>query len=500
MRRCALVLIAMVAIASVGFPRPTSAASRSELRIAVGSMVETFDPHNYRSVFDLLVDNLIADTLIGVDAEMKPVPRLATAWQLVNDTTWRFQLRQNVRFHDGTPFDAQAVKVNLDRAAAALKGVRFYGELKEVRVVNPGTVDLVLKRPFAPFFLNLAFPVGGFISPAALQKGVDPTKSLIGTGPFRLAEWVPNERVVLERNPTYWGKAPKLQRVVFRRIRDESTRHLALLGREVDVSVDPPAHQVQGLRQSLLFDILLEPQARILWLGFNFQDPVLKDKRIRQAIAYAVDRNAIVSQVLENVPRNASAGIMPPEILPTVPPLRYDVNQARARELLAQAGYANGLNVTIMTPQGVWLGDKAIAEVVQAQLAKVGINATLRVTEYGSLVDAASRHEQQLWIILWGFTPHPDAFFRGVFHSKSAANWTAYANPEVDRLIDEAAAISDRQKSQDAYNRIEKILMDDVALVPIYYAVNLYVKSKKVQNFKVHPLELLDLTETTVEE
>jgi peptide/nickel transport system substrate-binding protein len=476
---------------------PAAPAARGELRIATGSMVETFDPHNYRSVFDLLVDNLIADTLIGVDDEMKPVPRLATSWQLVNPTTWRFQLRQGVRFHDGTAFDAQVVKTNMERAAAALKGVRFYGELQAVRVVNASTVDLVLKRPFAPFFLNLAFPVGGMVSPASLARG-DPTRTLVGTGPFKLAEWVPNERVVLERNDTYWGKTPRLNRVVIRRIRDESTRHLALLGREVDVSVDPPAHQVKGLRQSLLFDILLSPQARILWLGFNFNDPVLKDKRVRQAIAHAVDRRSIVTQVLDSVPRDARSGILPPEMLPTTPPLAFEYNPTRARELLTQAGVSS-LNVSIMTPQGVWLGDKAIAEVVQAQLNRVGITASVRVLEYGSLVDAASRHEQQLWIILWGFAAHPDAFFRGVFHSKSAANWTAYNNPEVDRLIDEAATITDRAKQQQAYWQIQKLLMDDVAMVPIYYAVNLYVKSKKVHNFEVHPLELLDLTETYVD-
>lgn len=498
MRRWLTAGLAALVVLATASAAPGAPATRGELRIAAGSMVETFDPHNYRSVFDLLVDNLIADTLIGVDDQMKPTPRLATSWQLVNPTTWRFQLRQGVRFHDGTAFDAQAVKINMERAAAALKGVRFYGELQEVRIVTASTVDLVLKRPFAPFFLNLSVPVGGIVSPAALARGGDQTRSLIGTGPFKLAEWVPNERVVLERNATYWGKAPRLARVVIRRIRDESTRHLALLGREVDVSVDPPAHQVKGLRQSLLFDILLSPQARILWLGFNFKDPALKDKRVRQAIAHAVDRRSIVAQVLDGVPRDARSGILPPELLPTTPALAYEYNPARSRELLAQAGVRN-VNVSIMTPQGVWLGDKAIAEVVQSQLAQVGITAAVRVMEYGSLVDAASRHEQQLWIILWGFNAHPDSFFRGVFHSKSAANWTAYSNPDVDKLIDEAATITDRAKQQQAYWQIQKLLIDDVAMVPVYYAVNLYVKSKKVQNFRVHPLELLDLSETYVE-
>src|SRR5574341_371593 len=315
-----------------------SAANLTELRIAVGTDAETFDPHNYRSGFDLLLDDLITDTLVGADQNMAPVPRLAVSWEQPNDVTWRFKLRQGVRFHDGTPFNAQAVKVNFERNAKALKGSRFYGEIRDIRVVDASTVEFVLKRPFAPFFLNLTMPVGGLISPDQLAKGIDPTRTLMGTGPFRLAEWIPNERIVLTRNPDYWGKPPKLQRLVFRRIREESTRYLALLKREVDVSADPPAYQLKGLRQSLLFDVIIEPQVRVLWLGFNFNDPVLKDRRVREAIALAVDRKAIVDQVLESVPREATAGVLPPELLPTRPPLRFEPNIDRAKQLLAQAG------------------------------------------------------------------------------------------------------------------------------------------------------------------
>ena len=497
--RTSLSLVAMVALVLTALGS-TSAATRSELRIAVGTDAETFDPHNYRSGYDLLLHDLITDTLVGADKNMKPVPRLAVSWQQTNNVTWRFRLRQGVKFHDGTPFNAEAVKINFERNAKALKGARFYGEIQEVRVIDASTVDFVLKRPFAPFFLNLTMPVGGMISPEQLAKGIDPTKTLMGTGPFKLAEWVPNDRVVLVRNPDYWGKAPKLERVVFRRIREESTRHLALLRREVDASVDPPAHQLKGLRDSLIFDVIIEPQARVLWLGFNFKDGVLKDKRVREAVALAVDRKAIVEQVLEGVPREADVGVLPPELLATRPPLRFASNLDRARQLLAQAGYAGGLRVTIWTPHGRYFGDKTIAEVLQAQLARIGVTATVRVMEYGAFVDAVARHEQQLWIIGWAFTPHPDAMLRGVFHSRSAANWTAYNNPEFDRLLEEAVAITDPARVAQAYWNIQKVLMDDVALVPIYYAVNVYAVNKKVHNFRTHPLELLDLSETVVEE
>jgi peptide/nickel transport system substrate-binding protein len=490
-----LVLLCVPPGAAVSGP-----ATRSELRIAVGTDAEIFDPHNYRSGYDLLLHNLITDTLIGADPDMRPVPRLATSWQQVNDVTWRFRLRAGVTFHDGTPLDAEAVKFNYERAAKALKGSRFYGEIKEIRVVDPLTVEFVLNRPFAPFFLNLTMPVGGLISPAFLKRGADPTRMLVGTGPFVLSEWVPNERIVLVRNDKYWGRAPRVQRVIFRRIREESTRQLALLRREVDVAQDPPAFQTKSLRESMLFDLITEPQARILWVGFNFKDSVVRDRRVREAVALAIDRKAIVEQALEGVPREATVGIIPPEVLRTQPALRYEYSPDRARRALAEAGHTSGLRLSLWSPQGRYFGDKTIMETVQAQLGRVGITAAAQIMEYGAYVDAVNRHEQQLWIIGWGFTPHPDAMLRGVFHSRSAANWTAYTNAEFDRLLEAAVSITDRPRMAEAYWRIQKLLMDDIALVPIYYAVNVYAANKKVRNFRTHPMELIDLSETWVEE
>jgi len=286
---------------------------------------------------------------------------------------------------------------------------------------------------------------------------------------------------------------------VFRWIPDESTRYLALLRGEVDIAEDPPAQQVAMLRTSVVFDLVRAPLSQILWVGFNAKDPTLKDKRVRQAIAYGIDRKSIVQQDLEGVPREADTGVIPPEILPTKPPLRYDYNVAKAKQLLAEAGYASGLKVSLWTTSGVWLGDESIAEVVQSELAKIGVTVDVRQMDYGSLADGLSRHEQQMFIVLWGFTAHPDSMLRGVFYSTSPANWSAYANPDVDRLLDQAVGVTDPKQMQQAYWKIQQVDMDDAALVPIYFAVNLYGKSKKVHNFVANGLDLFDLNQTWVE-
>ena len=426
--------------------------SRPDLRIAVGTDLETFDPHNYRSGFDLLLDDLIYDTLIGLDANFKPVPRLALSWQQENAVTWRFKLRPNVMFQDGTRCDAAAVKVNLDRMSKALKGSRFYGEIKSVAVVDPVTVDVVLTRPSAPFLLNLGYPVGGIMSPAALAKyGDDISQHPVGTGPFRFEKWDPNSQIVLVRNDGYWGRRPAVSTVVFRPMADAATRMLALRGGQVDATADPPANEIVRLKNDPQFTVSITPQARVLWLGFNFDDKLLQNRTLREAIAHAVDRHAIVSQVLEGIPREATHGIFPPEIVRIPFGDTYDFSQAKAKALVAKAGYASGVDLQLWATEGRYFGDRAIAETIQQELQQVGIRVAVQIMEYGAYVNAVNLHKQQLWIIGWAFTPHPDAMLRGVFQSRSAANWSAYSNPAFDQALDQAVGLTDPVQQQHAY-------------------------------------------------
>lgn len=492
----ALGLGLVLALAVLGGNAPALRAQPGggTLRVAVGTDLETLDPHNYRSGFDLLLDDLVYDTLIGLDEQFHPVPRLALSWQPLTPTTWRFRLRPNVKFQDGTPCDAAAVKVNLERMSRALKGSRFYGEIKQVAVVDPLTVDVTLTRAFAPFLPNLGYPVGGIISPAALAKyGRDITQHPVGTGPFRFEKWDPNSQVVLVRNDGYWGKAPAIGAVVFRPMNNAATRMLAIRGGDVDVAADPPANDIARLRRAPQFAVGITPQARVLWLGFNFADKFLQNRALREAIAHAVDRHAIVSQVLEGIPREATQGIFPPEVMKVPFGDSYDYSPSKAKALLARAGYPNGLDLQLWATEGRYFGDKPIAETVQQELQQVGIRAAVRIMEYGAYVDAVARHQQQLWIIGWAFTPHPDAMLRGVFQSRSAANWSAYRNADFDQALDRAVGLIDPAQEQHAYLGIEKMLFADVAAVPIYYSVNVYVMSKKVHGVVPKVNETLDL-------
>jgi len=472
------------------------------ITISVGTDVLTFDPHNYKATTDLIVDRLIFDTLVTLDMQMRLRPSLAVRWLNLGPTAWRFELRRGVTFSDGTPFNARAVKVSLERAAKAPRAAGFVGAIAGVDIVDDATVIIRTSRQFAPLLNHLTSPVAGIVSPAALEKaGEEIVRTPVGTGPYLLKEWIPNQRTVLVRNPTYWGKAPAIDEVVFRPITDESTRYLAFRGGEVDVLSDPPPNLLNQLKANPRVEVLMSPATRDFRVGFTMSNPVTSDVRVRRALAMAIDRAALVKFVAEGLAREATCGIIPPELMKTEPCVSLEYNPDRARQLLAEAGKAGGMDVELWTPEGRYLRDKAIAEAVQQQLAKVGVRVRLRVMEWGAYLDALTRHEAQMFIIGWGFTTgDPATAMRQNFWSRSAFNFADYKDAEVDRMLDEAEAEFNPVKRAALYRRMTEILLvRDVVAREIYHKNNIYAVNRRVHNFGAHPLELIDLADTWVE-
>ncbi|MBI4278580.1 MAG: hypothetical protein HY660_09000, partial [Armatimonadetes bacterium] len=188
---------------------PAAPQRGGTVTIAVGTDALTLDPHNYLATTDIVVDNMIFDTLVSFDLNMKIRPRLALRWLYLGPTSWRFELRKDVKFSDGTPFNAQAAKVSLERAARSPRAAAFVGFIKQVDIVNEHTIVIQTNRPFAPVLNHLTSAVGGLMAPSSLGKPADDIKRQpVGTGPYMLREWIPNQRLVIVPNPTYWGDKP----------------------------------------------------------------------------------------------------------------------------------------------------------------------------------------------------------------------------------------------------------------------------------------------------
>ena len=505
-----ITLVIAVVIAACGptgtAPAPPSQSEAPQkggaLVIGMGSEPASFDPPNYKLTTDLIVTRLVFDGLVSFDNSLKLVPALATKWSQSAPTTWRFELRSGVKFSDGTPFAARDVKASLERGAKKPRGDAFIGFIKGVDVINESTVDVQLKAPFGPFLQHMATPVAAITSADHLAKSSDDVLALnpIGTGPFKLSEYVPKQRSVLVRNDAYWGQAVYLDKVTFQLIPDEAARYAALKSGQLDVVESPPPHEAVAIAKSTDLQLVKSPATRDVRLGFNLTDKTLSNVKLRQAITLAVDSKSLVDFVVEGLARFADNGWAPPEILKAEPALTMPFDKVKAKQVLAEAGYPNGLSLEIATSQGRYLRDKEMAEAIQQQLKEIGITANIKVIEFAAYLDyLSSKKTSQLFILGWGnSTGDPAVASRQNWASKSAFNYAGYNDPEMDRILDEAEQTTDQAKRQQLYQQMQKKLFDGFVMKPIYWKYNLFAVKNKVKNFVASPLELVDVTQTWV--
>jgi len=487
-----LVLLTMLAQGHV------VAAEKKVLKVGVGVDVTTLDPANRKGIFDLFITTLIYEDLVTYDRNMKLVPALATSWEPVDDTTWRFKLRKGVKFHDGTPFDAEAAKINLDRVRDAPRSKYLYAMIESVSIEDDYTIVVKTDRPFAFFLNSLAHGAAGIISPKAIEEyGKEVGSHPAGTGRFKLKEWIPKERLVLVKNDEYWGKKAKLDEFVMRPIPEEGTRAMAFESGAIDVICDPLPHRIPEFKANKDIHVITGPETRVVWVGFNVGDKVLSNVKLRQAIGHAINRDEIIEYVVEGMALDAQAWT-PGIVHKFKKKYNFDYDPKKAKELLREAGYPNGLELNFWTPEGRYLKDRQIAEAVQAQLAQIGIKAKLRVMEWGAYLDSCIRHEQQLFIMGQGFAAGAAAAMRSAFHSKSRFNFTNYKNPEFERILDRLVSTFDPKVRARLYEEAHELMMDEAFAVPIYHKLGMYAASKKVKNFYSHPMERIDISKTTV--
>ena len=516
----ALLVLLVTACAPTAAPSATAGATQSaagssaatsspavkkggSLTIGMGSEPLAFDPPSYKATTDLILTNLIFDGLVGFDHDLNIVPGLAMKWEQKDPTTWHFDLRTGVKFSDGTAFTGKDVKASLERGATKPRGTAYIGFIKQVNVIDDHSVDIITKTPFGAFLKNMATPVAAITSADYLAKNTDDQLLLkpLGTGPFMLKQYTPKQSTIIVPNPNYWGEKPYLDQVTFQVIPDEAARYAALQSGQLDVIESPPPQEAAKMDQSSALALLKSPATRDLRLGFQVQDPVLKNEKLRAAIAHAVDAKSLVQYVVEGMARYADNGWLPSEVLKTTPPASIPYDVELAKKELADAGYPDGKGLTLelATPQGRYLRDKEIAEAIQQQLKQIGITVNLKTMEWGAYLDYLGAHKSQLFILGWGnATGDPGLATRQNFYTGNAFNFANYSNPDVDKLIDEADASTDQAKRVQMYSEITKTLLDHDVLKPIYWKYNLFAAKKSVHDFVATPLELIDVTKAWV--
>jgi ABC-type transport system substrate-binding protein len=456
----------------------------------------------------------IADNVYETLVAFKPgsteiIPDLATSWDISSDgLTYTFHLRTGVKFHDGTPFNADAVVYSLGRQfkkdMPAYKngpwqywgGMDMDNIVKDVVKVDANTVRITLKKQEVPFIANLAMNFAAIVSPTAAEKwGADFKSHPVGTGPFRFVSWTKDDNIVLERNPDYWGQKAYLDRVIFKVIPDPTARYLSLKKGEVDLIDFPSPQDIPAIKSDPNLKIVQQPGLNVGYLALNVEKKPFDSKLVRQAMNYAINKQEIIDAVYGALGTPAKNPI-PPTMWSYNDDIKaYPYDPDMAKKLLAQAGYPNGFAtdlwaMPVSRPYNP--NAKKVAEIMQAQLAKVGITASIVSYEWGTYLDKTEHGEHQTAMLGWtGDNGDPDNFLFVLLSIPAtqipAQNISFWKNEQFEQLIEKAKVTPNQATRTELYKQAQVIFHEEAPWVPIAHSIVVEPMKKTVEGFVLYP-------------
>ena len=491
-----------------------SAVATPQDVLVVGQVAEpkSLDPQTVTAVNDFRILVNLYDGLVRYkQGSLEVEPALASSWKISKDgKRYTFKLRKGVKFHDGTPFNAEAVKFNFDRMldpkhpyhdTGPFPLAFFFKSIVETKVIDDYTVQFRLDKPYAPLLSNLAYPTGLIVSPTAVKKEKsDFGRNPVGTGPFKFAKWESNRLVVLEKNANYWGGAPRLNAVVFRPITDANTRVTEMLSGGLDLMVEVPPDNMATFEKDPAFTVYQQAGPHLWFLILNMKEGPFKDKRMRQAVNYAINKEALVSKVLQGT-ATVATGPTPAAFAwaynKKLKPYPYD--PAKAKKLIKAAGY-EGAHLTFYVTEGGsgMLNPIAMGTAIQADLAAVGLKVKIETYEWNTYlgkVNAGLAGKADMAEMAW-MTNDPDtlpylALRRAAWPDKGGFNSGYYSNPKVDRLLEQARAATDQARRAKLYKKMQAIVYDDAPWAFIANWKQNAVSAANVKGFSLQPSFLL---------
>ena len=450
------------------------------------------------------IDGLIFDDLLTRDEHLNAAPGLAERWDIPDPLTYVFHLRSGIKFHDGRSLTSNDVKWTFDSLiqgkvkSAKASTFRF---VDRIDAPDSGTVVFRLKEPSSTLLWNLAGEAMGIVP---FGSGEEISRHPVGSGPFRFVSAELDKEVIIERNPDYWGQKANLERVRMIVVPDVTTRALELRKGSADItpSSSLTSDMVLTLQHESKLEVLSPPGTVLAYMGFNLRDPILKDRRVRQALAHAIDRRPLIHYLWRDFARPANS-LLPPESWAyngQVPD--YDYNPEKARELLEVAGYPanNGVRFHLTMKTSTEESSRLMAAVFQQQLRDVGIVLDIRTFEFATFFADVTHGEFQMYSLRWvGGNEDPDIFDL-VFHSSrfppNGSNRGFYSNPRGDALIDQARRELDQSKRKQLYAELQQILAEDLPYINLWYFNNVVVHSKRLQNVFLNPSGNYDFLKT----
>lgn len=499
--------LALLAVASMGVSLATAQAPRTGGVLTVADPVgpPVLDPHkdgSYQS--SGMVLTIIYEGLLIRDEKGELKPHLAESWKMVSPTLYEFKIRQGVTFHNGREMDASDVRYSFERELDPKTGSPFraiWSAIEKIEAPDKTTVRFHLKHPSAPFLNYLAGPYAHqVVAREAVEKHGDLNQVAVGTGPFRLVEYVPDSHLKLERHKGYWKTGqPYLDGINIRIIKDESARLAAIRAGAVDIAyvtaVNAPAIKQDRNLVLVEGDNVFYGMTLAQFIPNDSKAP-FNDKRVRQAMSLVIDRKEIVDSVIFGA--GVVAGPIPPGMGPFALKPDYKVDVERARQLLREAGYPNGFKATAkVSPQ--YPLDVADCQIIKNHVKRIGIDLDIQLVEWGQFLKEWLGGNYDTICLTSGPLADPDGFTYDYFHSKSPRNRAKFFTGELDEVVTQARMASDPAKRRDLLVEVQKRVLDLAPVIYLYSANGFEVHRPHVKGYRPSRLSRYGFAATWVE-
>jgi peptide/nickel transport system substrate-binding protein len=491
-RRSALAITCIAVLSLAVSLAPAGAQSKDTLTVGLASIISTLDPHMHFERVGILVNINMFDSLLHKTTKLEYEPSLATSWKSVNETTWEFKLRKGVKFHNGETMTAEDVKFSFDRVLEPGKTAKKspqYGNIraiKEVRIVNPETIHIVTEKPYPLLLERLVFfPI---VPKKHLEKVGDQAfgeSATVGTGPWKLAEYKRDQHIRLESHEAHWRGKPAFKHLVFRGIPEVATQVAELKTGGVDIIRNVSADLVPDLKAHPQTAITTAPILRTHYVHFDMRNAPFDKKLVRQAANHAIDREAIVQKMMAGLGRVVPTVVHPSAFGYDASVTPYPYDPKKAKELLAKAGYPNGVDITV---HSAFIEFRPVFEAICQMLTEVGIRATPKMWDPGPAWNKFFQTEGKAthgYYGSWGYYSvfDADAILHPLYHTEPGG-WVGkhYIRVEgLDQLIDQARSTVDQTRRKQLYSQIQKLLKEESPSLFLFHQFDTLGVSKKVE-------------------
>ena len=482
-----------------------------DLVVAIKTEPSSMDPQYHALTPNIQLSQTLFDPLVCADAEMLPRPCLAESWT-AQGNTWTFKLRPNVKFSDGSPFTAADVLFTFDRVPKVPNSPSSYKiylqQITKVEAVDPLTVRITTEKPYPLLPTNMAsLPIlsakaaSGTAPEGKTTTELNAGNGLVGAGPYRFVSWKRGSEIIFERNPHYWGPKPAWDKVTYRPISNPAARVAALLAGDVDLVEDPPTDDLERLKKDPKLNVVAKASNRIIYValdqngeqtpgiqGTNGKNPFL-DKRVREAMSLAIDRQALVDRIMGGIATPA-AQLLPLPMLGAsknlATPAKADPEKAKA--LLKAAGYPDGFTLVLGSPNGRYINDSKVAQTLAAMWTRIGVKTTVDAAAPPVFFKNRDSYAYSAYLAGWGtatgemsntlnsllVTPNKD---KGV----GTTNRSRYSNKAMDKLVDDSADLMDPVKRGEMLAKASEMAMADFAMLPIHFEHSVWAMKKGIE-------------------